>query len=128
LNHRNSVNIDGNLTRDSETKYTQGGLAILTLSIAVNRSVKEGDGWKQEASFFDVKAFGKLAEWRSGLLKGQAVTVSGELRQERWEKDGQKQSKVVIVADHLDKVQIDKKGDSPARQEAQTDDWGEDTF
>jgi single-strand DNA-binding protein len=119
LNNLNRVELTGNLTRDSETKYTSGGLAILSFSIAVNRSVKDGDGWKQEASFFDCKAFGKIAEWRSGLTKGQAVLVAGELRQERWEKDGQSHSKVVIIAEALEKLQIDKKGDAPARQEAQ---------
>lgn len=119
MNNLNRVELTGNLTRDSETKYTSGGLAILSFSIAVNRSVKDGDGWKQEASFFDCKAFGKIAEWRSGLTKGQAVLVAGELRQERWEKDGQSHSKVVIIAEALEKLQIDKKGDAPARQEAQ---------
>ena len=109
MNNLNRVQITGNLTRDSETKYPQGGLAILSFSLAVNRSVKQGDGWKQEASFFDVKAFGKIAEWRSGLTKGQPVLVAGELRQERWEKDGQQHSKVVIVADTVEKLQIDKK-------------------
>jgi single-strand DNA-binding protein len=119
LNNLNHVQITGNLTRDSETKYTPGGLAILTFSLAVNRSVKQGDGWKQEASFFDCKAFGKIAEWRSGLTKGQAVLVAGELRQERWEKDGQSHSKVVIVAETVEKLQIDKKGEKPDERPAQ---------
>lgn len=88
----------GRLTRDSEIKYTAAGTAVARFSIAINRSVKKGDSWVDEANFFDCTLWGKLAE-RMGkyLLKGKQVAITGELRQERWEKEGQKFSKIGIV-------------------------------
>lgn len=89
----------GRLTRDSELKYTPSGLPICRFSIAVNRSKKQDDQWVDEPHYFDIEFYGKSAEGLSKyLLKGRQVAVQGELRQDRWEKDGQQRSKVVIVA------------------------------
>jgi len=97
LNH---VVLIGRLTRDAELKHLNTGTAICIFFIAVNRSVKRGDKWEDEASFFDVSLFGKQGEAVAQYLtKGQQVAVAGELKQDRWEKDGQKHSRVVIVAD-----------------------------
>jgi len=98
----NSVVLVGRLTRDSVLKYTAGGMAIAAFSIAVNRSVKSGNEWKDEASFFDVAFFGKGAEAVNRYLtKGQQVGVEGELRQDRWEQDGQARSKVIVNASNV---------------------------
>ena len=99
----NSVVIVGRLTRDVELKYMNNGNAVASMSIAVNRSKKEGDQWVSEAHFFDVSYFGKGAEAvKPYLTKGKHIAVQGSLRQNRWEKDGQKQSRVVIVADSVE--------------------------
>ena len=96
----NSVVVVGRLTRDAELKYTPNGTAVLDLSVAVNRSVKRGDSWVDEASFFDVTLFGKLAEGVAQYCtKGQQIGIQGSLRQERWEKDGATHTKVKIIAD-----------------------------
>jgi len=88
--------IIGHITRDIETKYNGEGLCIASLGIAINEKRKG----KEEASFFDVKAFGKTAENIAKFFtKGKPILVEGRLTQERWEKDGQKRSKVVIIAD-----------------------------
>ena len=58
----NMVAMVGRLTRDAELKYLGSGSAVVNLSIAVNRSKKEGDQWISEANFFDVTYFGKGAE------------------------------------------------------------------
>ena len=98
----NSVNIIGRLTRDADLKYTAGGMAVSNFSIAVNRRKKSGDQWVDEVSFFDVNFFGKAAETlKQYLLKGKQVGICGELRQDRWEKDGQTHSRVYIVANDL---------------------------
>lgn len=98
----NSVCLTGNLTRDMELSYTQGGLAVGKFSIAVNRSVKQGDQWVDEASFFECTLFGKVAEsLKQYLIKGKQVAVQGTLKQDRWEKDGQKHSKVSIIVLNL---------------------------
>jgi len=97
LNH---VTLIGRLTRDAELKYTSAGFAISNFSIAVNRRRKNGDQWMEEASFFEINLYGKSAEsLKQYLVKGKQVAVDGELRQDRWEQDGQPRSKVVIAAD-----------------------------
>ena len=94
----------GRLTRDAEVTYTPGGTAIAKMSIAVNRSVKGQDGrWMDEANYFDVQLFGKQAEGlKPYLTKGKQIGVDGYLKQERWEKDGQKFSRVVINANDIE--------------------------
>ena len=98
----NRVVIVGNLVRDAELKYSAGGQAVSKFSIAVNRRGKEGNEWVDMVSFFDVAVFGRLAESiNQYLTKGAAVCVDGELRQERWERDGQNRSKVEIIANNV---------------------------
>ena len=97
----NSVVLVGRLVRDAEVSYMQSGTAVGKVSVAVNRSYKSNEQWADEASFFDITMFGKLAEnLRKYLEKGTRVAVQGSLRQERWTaKDGGTRSRVVIIAD-----------------------------
>jgi len=95
----NSVNLIGRLTRDAELKYTSGGTPVCKFSIAVNRKKKDGDNWVDEASFFDITLWGRQGEaLNQYLVKGKQIGVKGELRQERWEQDGQKRSRIEVVA------------------------------
>lgn len=99
----NSVVIVGRLTRDAELRYLNSGTAVASISIAVNRSKKDGVQWISEANFFDVSYFGKGAEGiKPYLTKGTQIAVQGSLRQDRWEKDGQKFSRVNILADSIE--------------------------
>ena len=99
----NCVTLTGRLTRDAELKYTQNGGAIVRFSMAVNRSKRNADGsWADEASYFDCVYFGKGAESvNSYLSRGRQVAVSGELRQSRWEQDGQTRSRVEVFVNNL---------------------------
>jgi single-strand DNA-binding protein len=98
----NHVVLVGRLTRDAELKYTANGQAVCKFSIAVNRRRKNGDQWIDEANFFDVVLWGRQGEsLNQYLVKGKMVGVDGELRQDRWEQDGQNRSKVEIVAANL---------------------------
>ena len=98
----NSVTIVGRLTKDAELKYTNSGTAISNLSIAVNRSKKVGDAWEEEANFFDVSLWGRRGESLNQYLqKGTRIAVTGELKQDRWEQDGQKRSRVIIHANDI---------------------------
>jgi single-strand DNA-binding protein len=95
----NHVVLVGCLTRDAELKFTASGQGVCKFSIAVNRSRKVGDKWEEEASFFDIVLWGKQGEsLNQYLVKGKQVAVAGELRQERWEQDGQNRSKVTVTA------------------------------
>ena len=103
MNNLNRVIINGNLTNDCKLEYGKSGTAYGGFCIAVNRSVKEGENWREVASFFEVKAFGKLFESQHPYLtKGANVTVEGSLIQERWKtKEGKNQSKIIIQSDTL---------------------------
>lgn len=104
LNH---VVLIGRLTQDlgSDERsfgYVGNGQARANVSIAVNRSKKEGDQWVEEVNYFYVTIWGKTAEnLKPYLTKGKQICVEGHLKQDRWEKDGQKQSRVSIVADNV---------------------------
>ena len=108
----NVVVLVGRLTRDSELKYTKSGMPIARFSLAVNRSRKQDDQWVDETSFFDIDFWGKGAEAVNRYLtKGQQVGVEGELRQDRWEQDGQARSKVLVNASNVRLL-----GNAPAGQ------------
>ena len=100
-NDVNSVTIIGRLTRDADLRMTAAGQAITSFSIAVNRSVKKGDEWTDEESFFDCVLWGKIGEIIvQYLTKGKQIAVVGSLRQDRWtDKEGANRSKVVINAE-----------------------------
>lgn len=101
-NDINLVTLVGRLTRDSELKYTNSGTAVCKFSLAVNRRKRSGEQWTDEVSYFDVVLWGKQGEaLQQYLAKGKQIAVSGELRQNRWEQDGQSRSKVEIVANNL---------------------------
>ena len=103
----NHVVLIGRLTHDVGADersfgYTPSGAARANVSIAVNRSRKSGDQWVEEVSYFEVTIWGKQAEsLKPYLTKGKQIGVEGYLRQERWEKDGQKRSKITIVATNV---------------------------
>ena len=92
----NSVVIVGRLTRDAERRGNGGPLSF---SSASSRRVKHGEEWSDEASFFEVTYWHKSLD--QYLTKGKQIAVSGALVQEHWEKDGEKRSKVTILADNV---------------------------
>jgi single-strand DNA-binding protein len=98
----NRVVLIGRLTRDAELKYTSGGQAVCKFSVAVNRRKKNGEQWEDEANYFDIVLWGRQGEnINQYLVKGKTVGVDGELRQDRWQQDGQNRSKVEIVANNV---------------------------
>ncbi len=98
----NHVVLVGRLTRDAELRYTNSGVPICKFSIAINRRKKSGDDWVEEANFFDAVLIGRLGEAiNQYLTKGKQIGLQGELRQNRWEQDGQPRSKVEIFATNV---------------------------
>lgn len=99
----NRVILMGNLTRDIELRYTQSGMAVADIGLAVNERRKNAAGeWVDEAHFFDVTMFGRTAEIAAEYLsKGSPLFVEGKLRYETWEKDGVKRSKVSVICDRM---------------------------
>ena len=114
----------GRLTRDPEIRFLPSGTQVTGFSIAVNRAykTKDSDEWKEETYYFDVETFGNLAE-RLGkqLTKGKQVLVEGSLRQDRWEnKEGEKRSKIKIVAEKVSLIGNKKAESSSAPEETVT--------
>lgn len=105
----NSVNLIGRVVRDIEVRYTQNNVAHSIFSVAVDRSVKRGEQWENEASFVDIEAWGNLAEnVRKYSGQGKRICVNGYLLQKKWQKDGVNHSKICVVANSLqliDRVQ-----------------------
>lgn len=105
MNDLNDYSVIGRLTRDlgeRDFAYIGNGTAKADLSIAVNRSVKRNNEWQDEVSYFNVVVWGKTAEnLKQYFVKGKQLAIRGYLKQDRWEKDGQKHSRVYIVAEDV---------------------------
>jgi len=115
----NVLTATGRLVRDSETRFTQGGMAICSFTIAVDY----GFGQNKGTNFIKAQVFGKRAEGQlpKYLVKGQEVAVSGELQVKEYEaKDGTKGKSVEMIAEKLDL--IGGKRDSQAPQQASNPD------
>jgi single-strand DNA-binding protein len=116
----NSTAVSGTLTRDAELRQTSSGFAVCTLIIAVNESVKNKNSgeWEERANYFEAVLLGKRAEKLSQYLtKGTKVAIQGKLKQERWETDGQKRSKVTITIDQIE-LMGGKQQPKPQQQQA----------
>ncbi|MBA2282195.1 MAG: single-stranded DNA-binding protein [Acidimicrobiia bacterium] len=99
------VTIVGNVTRDPELRYANSGTTVVKMGVAVNfrRQNRQSGEMEEETSFFDVTAFGSLAEnVGASLTKGNRVVVTGRLQQRSYEtQQGEKRSAVEILADEI---------------------------
>ena len=92
----------GNLTKDPELKYTAGGTAVTTLTVAVNSKFKQGGETKEDVFFVDCVVFGNVAEACSKYLeKGRPVLVDGRMRERKWEHEGKQHRKVELIANSV---------------------------
>lgn len=88
----NKFQFMGRLTRDPETRVTPNtNTQVTTFSLAVNRRFADQNG-ERKADFFNITAFGKLAEFCSKYYtKGQQVLVEGRIQNRSWDDpNGQK--------------------------------------
>lgn len=99
----NRVYLLGNLTRDPEVRYAPSGTAVADLRMAVSRRYKTASGEeKEETCFVSVAVWGKQGESCGEYLsKGSPVLIEGRLRYEEWEKDGQKNNRLSVVAERV---------------------------
>ena len=95
----NKVIIAGNLTRDPELRFTNGGVPVCSFGMAVNRVRSK----TEEVDFFDVSAWRELGETIANYKKkGDPILVEGRLQFRSWEaQDGSKRNKVDVVADNV---------------------------
>lgn len=100
----NRVLLIGNLTREIELRHTANSrMAVCQNAIAVNDRRKNAAGdWVDETTFVDVTFFGRMAELVSEYLtKGSPIFIEGRLKLDTWEKDGQKRSKLYVIAERM---------------------------
>ena len=101
----NSITVVGNVTRDPELKFLNSGQASIRLSVAVSRRWmnKQTNDWEERVSYFEVQAYGQLAEnVANSVTRGARVLVTGRLEQRSWDTpEGEKRSAVEINADEI---------------------------
>ena len=114
MNNLNSVLIEGNMVRDPLVRTTPKGAPVCNFSIASNRYFRQDSNLEKEVGFFDVEAWGKLADACGNQgRKGRGVRVVGRLKQDRWTgSDGKNHTKVSIVAEHVEYRADFKKADN----------------
>ena len=87
----NKVMVAGRLTRDPELKQLPNGNSVTNLGFVTNRKFTTNDERKEEATFLDIKAWGKSGENIAKYLeKGSPIFIEGRLTEESWETNGEK--------------------------------------
>lgn|SRR4030065_1547051 len=117
----NSVKLIGYIRgKDPETRFTKGGLAVTTVTLAIGGG-KKTDGTYWPTHWIDIKAFDKIAEALAEYKKGDSVQLKGELCQESWEDKATqaKRSKIVVIVKELTK----KAEDPTEKKENSTKDY-----
>ena len=122
----NQVTLMGNLTRDPELRQTPNGQNVTSFSLALNRAYKDSGGeWQEVTDYIDCVCWGPLAERVAQYLsKGRRCLVQGRLQSRSWEQDGNKRSKVEVLANDvtfLDSRGAGGEGGEPASSDKSAD-------
>lgn len=107
----NKVILIGNLGRDPETRYSQGGNPVTNFSVATSENWRDRQSGEQQerTEWHNIVCFGRLAEIAGEYLKkGSKVFIEGSLRTSSWEQDGQKRYRTEIMA--RDMQMLDSRG------------------
>lgn len=113
----NHIFLQGRLTKSAEVKHPRQDFCVVSFTIASNENHKNGDQWEKRPNYFDCSWTGNYAKAvAESMTKGREVFVEGILHQDRWEKDGQKQSRIVIKVSNasLGRIPEGKTESSPA--------------
>lgn len=116
MNQLNSLILEGNLTKDAVITEPAAGFKVCKLCLAVNRFYKnKKDQGVEEVSFFDVEAYGKLAEYcMKNSTKGRGIRVVGRLKQESWkDNEGKYCSRIYVIAEHIEYKPVFNKTNVP---------------
>ena len=123
----NKVILVGNLGQDPEVKYTAGGAAVTTLSLATSESWKDKDtGQDQEKTeWHRVVLWRRLAEIAGEYLKkGSKVYIEGQLQTRKWEQDGQTRYTTEVVG--RDMQFLDSRGNTSSDNSSTYEDVNQD--
>jgi single-strand DNA-binding protein len=100
----NKVMLIGNLGKDPELKYTQGGQAVVTFSLATTRKWKDKEGGdKEDTQWHNIKAWGRTAEVANQYLKkGRQVFIEGRLEHRQYDdKEGSRKYFTEVVCEQM---------------------------
>lgn len=101
----NNIVLAGNVVKDPTTRSIPSGKNVSTLRLAVNNPLND-----KEVLYIDVETWDKQAEFvGKHVKKGSSVSVIGRLRLDEWVKDGNKQSKYLVIADRVNFLSSGKK-------------------
>jgi single-strand DNA-binding protein len=127
----NNIVLAGNVVKDPTTRSTPTGKNVSTLRLAVNNPLND-----KEVLYIDIETWDKQAEFvGKHVKKGSSVSAVGRLRLDEWMKDGNKQSKYLVIADRVNFIGGKKKEDGVnttsvniVSNDAQSDDFDDAAF
>lgn len=99
-----AITVVGTLGRDPELRFTNGGAALCSFTLAVSRRWKKDDVWVEKTAWVDVTAFGTLGEnVAASCSKGNRLIVMGVIDEDEWDdkETGKKRTKLKILADAI---------------------------
>jgi len=114
----NRTELVGNLGNDPETRSSATGTTVVTASIAVHTSYKQGDDWKERTDWFRLVAFGEAGENLSRFTKGERIRVMGRLQSSEYtDREGQRRTSVEVVVLRSDDAPLPRRAESNAAPE-----------
>ncbi|MFY9142103.1 single-stranded DNA-binding protein [Sulfuricurvum sp.] len=125
----NKIILVGNLTRDIELKYAQGGSAIANTAIATSRKFTVNGEKKEETCFVDITFFGRSGEVANQYLrKGSKILVEGRLKFDQWvdQTSGQKRSKHSVIVETMQ--MLDSRGEGGSQGGYTESDGGSNSY
>lgn len=118
MKHINEVRISGNVGKLDFKETTK--TAVLNISVACNQNRKVNDEWVTDTDWFNVTTFGDTAERLNDRLKtGDTILVSGRLKTNTYEVEGEKRKSTNIIAYSVDVLQA--KADRPNQSQQEED-------
>jgi single-strand DNA-binding protein len=112
----NKVMLIGNLGKDPEVRYTAGGTAVASFSLATTDRIKGKDGnWEDKTEWHNITLWARLAEIAGEYLaKGKTVYIEGRLQTRKWtDKDGKDRYTTEIVGEKMQMLSAKGEGGAP---------------
>jgi single-strand DNA-binding protein len=114
----NRSELVGNLGNDPEARITATGTTVVTASIAVHSSYKQGEGWQERTDWFRLVAFGEAGENLRRFGKGERIRVLGRLQSSSYtDREGKQRSSVEVVVLRSDDAPLPRKAEAAPEPE-----------
>jgi len=119
----NEVRLSGNVVRIESKGKVDGEQKLVVVTIANNRIFKTQDGEeKKDTIFMDINLWGDRGNYtKENIKQGDLVYIEGKLKENKWEKDGEKRSRILITGDRLQYVSSPPKRET--NNEENEKDW-----